>query len=164
MEGKRPKLHSAKAAFREVYDDIGKSVSAVGTMIGGKVDYNINEVPVGQGRFQNACAIRMSYVLNKTGFKVPYISGKTVSGGKGNWYIFRVRDLIRYLRSVFGEPDHTLDKPSSVDFARHKGILVFEVDAWTDASGHATIWDGANCSDKCYFPLSKKAYIWTLEN
>lgn len=164
MEGKRPKLHAAKSAFREVFDDIGKTVSAVGTKIGGKVDYNINEVPVGQGRFENACAIRMSYVLNKTGHKIPHISGKTVSGKEGKWYLFRVRDLLLYLKNVFGDPDHTLNKPTALDFSRYKGILVFEVDAWTDATGHATIWDGTNCSDKCYFPLSRKAYIWTLKD
>lgn len=164
MEENRPKLHAAKTAFREVFDDIGRSVSAVGTKIGGKVDYNINEVPVGQGRFENACAIRMLYVLNKTGHKVPLISGKTVSGKEGNWYIFRVKDLLLYLKNVFGDPDHTFNRPTALDFAKHKGILVFEVDAWTDATGHATIWDGTNCSDKCYFPLSKKAYIWTLKD
>ena len=55
MGGSRPKLSLAKRSFREVYDDIGKSVSAVGAKIGGKVDFNINVVPVGKGRFENAC-------------------------------------------------------------------------------------------------------------
>lgn len=160
----RPKLDLAKKAFKEVYEDVGKTVSGVGSKIGGKVDYNINVVPQGQGRFENACAIRMSYVLNKTGFKIPYISGQTVSGQQGDWYIFKVKTLISYLSTTFGKPDHTFVDPTAAKLAKHKGILVFEVDQWTDATGHATIWDGAYCSDKCYFPQSKKAYIWILKN
>ncbi|MCP3849934.1 MAG: hypothetical protein GY694_06815 [Gammaproteobacteria bacterium] len=49
-------------------------------------------------------------------------------------------------------------------FSKHKGFLVFEVDQWRDATGHATIWDGAHCSDKCYFPIAQKAYLWILKN
>ena len=67
----RPKLQKAKLAFRQVYDDIGKSVPAVGKLIGGKVNYNINNLTPAQGQFQNACAIRMSYVLNQSGIKYP---------------------------------------------------------------------------------------------
>lgn len=160
----RPKLLQVKKSFREVYDDIGKTVSAVGTKIGGKVDYNINVVPKGQGRFENACAIRMSYVLNQNGIKVPHFVGKTVSGKNGDWYLFRVKDLISYLKKIFGAPDIVFEHPNEIAFSKYKGILVFEVDEWIDASGHATIWDGNHCSDKCYFPLSKKAYLWKLEN
>lgn len=164
MRNKRPKLSAAKAAFREVFDDVGKTVSGVGTKIGGKVNYNINVIPEGKGRFENACAIRLSYVLNRTANKVPYISGQTVSGKDGNWHIFKVKTLIVYLKKIYGEPDKTIDNPTIAKFSSYKGILVFEVDEWVDASGHATIWDGAHCSDKCYFPISKRAYIWTLKN
>jgi hypothetical protein len=82
---KRPNLSLAKRSFKEVYDDIGKTVSAVGTKIGGKVDYNINVVPEGQGRFEYACAIRLIYILNQNGVKIPYFPGKTVSGQFGGW-------------------------------------------------------------------------------
>jgi len=63
-KAERPKFGLAAKAFNGVYDDIGKSVSAVGTLIGGKADYYINKLTPAQGQFQNACAIRMSYVLN----------------------------------------------------------------------------------------------------
>jgi len=160
----RPKLGNAISSFREVYEDVGKTVSGVGSKIGGKVNHNINVVPVGKGRFENACAIRMSYVLNQTGITVPYLSGQTVSGSNGKWYIYRVSTLIKYLRKIFGEPDHIFEPPLQSEISKYKGILVFEVDTWSDATGHATIWDGKVCSDKCYFPLSKKAYIWELKN
>lgn len=164
MPQARPKLSSAKKSFKEVYGDIGKSVSAVGSKIGGKVDYNINVVPVGKGRFENACAIRLSYVLNNNGVKIPFINGQTVSGKDGNWYIYKVTTIIKFMKMKFGEPDVTFKNPNEVLLSKHKGILVFEVDAWRDATGHATIWDGAHCSDKCYFPLAQKAYLWKLKN
>ncbi len=164
MSEARPKLGDALGAFREVYEDVGKTVSGVGTKIGGRVNHNINNVPVGKGKFENACAIRMSYVLNKTGSTVPFIRGQTVSGGNGKWYIFRVNTLIKYLRKTFGEPDHVFEPPTKSVISKYKGILVFEVDSWSDASGHATIWDGNICSDKCYFPISKKAFLWKLKN
>ena len=164
MPTKRPKLSLARLAFKEVYDDVGKSVSGVGHKIGGKIDYNINSVPVGQGRFENACAIRLSYVLNQTGFKIPYISGQTSSGKLGNWYIFRVTTMIKYLEKIFGKPDFTVKQPTTAKLSKHKGILVFEVSAWSDATGHATIWDGTNCSDKCYFTQSERAFLWTLKD
>lgn len=161
---KRPSLVRTRLAFKEIYNDIGKSVSAVGTKIGGKVNYNINSLSIEQGRFENACAIRMSYVLNKTGIKIPYIKGKTVSGGKGNWYLYRVQDLIDFLYDTFGEPDNIVPSPSPSKFESFQGILVVEVQGWGDASGHATIWNGLSCSDECYFPLSHKAYLWTLKD
>ena len=161
---KRPEFSSAARAFKQVYDDVGKTVSGVGTLIGGRVNHNINNITPAQGQFQNACAIRMSYVLNKTGVKVPFIAGQTVSGGKGDWYIFRVRTMITHLRDIFGEPDLDISTPSASQFADEKGILVFDVEGWSDASGHATIWNGVGCSDNCYFSLAKKAYLWRLKD
>lgn len=159
----RPKLNLAIKAFKEVYNDIGKDVPSVGTLIGGKVDFNINKLTPAQGRFENACAIRMSYVLNKSGSKVPYIMGKTVSGKNGNWYIYTVENLKSYLINTLGKPDIEVKTPKPIDFKNKKGILVFDVN-WLDATGHATIWDGINCSDKCYFPKATKAYFWELKN
>ncbi|QLE84476.1 hypothetical protein FLM48_04850 [Shewanella sp. Scap07] len=161
---KRPSLILARNAFKNIYDDIGKSVSSVGTKIGGNVDYNINMLTIEQGRFENACAIRMSYVLNTIGVKVPYLKGKTISGGRGNWYLYRVSDLIDFLYDTFGEPDTVVPSPSASKLENFRGILVVEVQGWGDASGHATIWNGINCSDECYFPLSHKAYLWALKS
>ncbi len=155
----RPSLAKAKKAFKEVYDNVGKTVSGVGRKIGGKVDYNINKITI--GRFENACAIRLSYVLNQTGYKVPKILGETVSGQAGNWYIYRITALIPHLIKQFGKPDYVFNNPTQQKLKNHKGILVFEV-SFRNATGHATIWDGVNCSDQCYFVQSKKAYLWEL--
>lgn len=160
----RPSLLRANLAFKEVYGDIGKSVSSVGTKIGGKVNYNINILTPEQGQFRNACAIRMSYVLNRVGMKIPFTAGKTVSGAKGNWYFYKVKDLIQFLNEELGEPDFSIEEPTASKFEDHKGLLVVEVRGWTDASGHATIWTGLQCADQCYFPQAHKGYLWTLKN
>jgi len=60
----RPSFNSAWAAFMAVRVPVGE----VGKKIGGNVQTNI-ELP--EGGFRNACPIRMSYVLNKTGFPIP---------------------------------------------------------------------------------------------
>jgi len=164
MSNKRPKLSEATRSFKEVYDYVGGTVEAVGKKIGGKVDYNINHLTPENHRFKNACAIRLSYVLNKTGFKVPHIAKLTVSGKEGNWYIFRVETLMRHLKSLFGEPDKTFVAPTPGKLSTDKGILVFEVEGWDDATGHATIWDGVACSDRCYFDKAKKVHLWILND
>lgn len=105
----------------------------------------------------------MSYVLNKVGVKIPYFSGKTVSGKSGDWYFYKVVDLIAFIEKRFGKPDQTFPLPSVQKLANSKGIVIFEVDVWDDATGHATVWDGVSCSDKCYFSQSKKAYLWDLK-
>lgn len=57
----RPSFNEAWLAFRKV----NHSVADVGSIIGGNVGKNITG-----GYFQNACPIRMSYVLNATGFPI----------------------------------------------------------------------------------------------
>ena len=78
----KPKLNLVIKAFNEVHNSKVNSVSAVGTHIGGKVDHNINNLTPAQGKFENACAIRMSYALNNSSGKIPYMHGKTVSSKK----------------------------------------------------------------------------------
>lgn len=159
----RPKLSLISRAFKDVYNDEINDVSSVGTFIGGKVNHNINNLTPEQGRFENACAIRMSYALNKAGSKIPYMRGKTVSGKNGNWHFYTVENLKQHLINTFGKPDLEVKNPQPIDFKTKKGILVFDVN-WLDATGHATLWDGVNCSDKCYFPKASKAYLWELKD
>lgn len=146
------------------YSEINVSVSKVGDKIGGNVGLNIalGEKDPNQG-FTNACAIRMSYVLNYTGSKINRGAWKTVSGKDKNWYIFRVRDFLKYMYEVYGQPDKTVANPTVHDFKGLNGILIFNVNGWSDASGHATLWNGSACSDHCCFPLANEASIWILK-
>jgi hypothetical protein len=167
----RPSFGAAWNTFSRV----SVSVPEVGRIIGGKVNYNINEIPAGhEGRWTNACAIRMSYVLNKTGFPVRRGNYLTSSGADGMWYIPRVNDIMTHLRNVFGAPDivagHTGQSPAPDDFKGMKGILVVTGDGWGDADGHATLWNGSMCSDSCHLAgdpsngtfIPHKAELWIL--
>lgn len=147
----RPSWILADNAFFEVYDQIGRSVSAVGIKLGGKIDYNINSLSPEDGRFENACAIRISYVLNKTGATVPYVHGQTVSDANGHWYFYRVIDLFDFLTQQWGQPDLTAKPPNMRRLEGLRGVLVFKVGSWRNATGHVTLWDGRICSDQCYF-------------
>jgi hypothetical protein len=136
----------------------------VGEKIGGKVGQNITlGITDPKAGFTNACAIRMSYSLNYSGSPIVGGAWSTVSGGDKRQYIYRVRDLATYFRQTFGKPEKTVKSPKPTDFAGLKGILVFVVSGWNDASGHATLWDGKICSDHCYFPVATEASIWFLK-
>lgn len=148
------------------FTDVNVPVKDVGKKIGGNVQINIDS-----GVFQNACPIRMSYVLNKTGILIP--SGKkyaVVSGKDKNQYMYRVNDMISYLEEVFGKPDVTIKSPKESDFKGKKGIIVFSGSGWSNARGHVTLWDGSICSDACHFMFSpengpfvpEKGFLWSL--
>lgn len=155
----RPKFGIALAKFRFIYGD--GDLASVGEKIGGKVKYNID---LGESDpllgFTNGCAIRMSYVLNHVGIRIPYMEGKVSSGAHGKWYLFRVRDLISFLSYKFGDPDKVIANPNPSDLKNRKGLLIFDVDVWSDATGHVTLWDGIICSDSCYFPQARQASFW----
>jgi Type VI secretion system (T6SS), amidase effector protein 4 len=161
MATPRPKFSSMWANFATIYGD--GNITTVGNKIGGKVKENIDlGVKDPKLGFTNACALRMSYCLNKSGLLIPRGEWQTVSGDDKNWYIFRVSDLLKYLTKTFGKPDKTIKKPKPDNFKGEQGILLFTV-PWSDATGHATLWDGNVCSDHCYFPVSLEASIWHLE-
>ncbi|WP_312829679.1 T6SS effector amidase Tae4 family protein, partial [Pantoea anthophila] len=87
----RPQFSAAWNRFSEV----NVSVEKVGEKLGGNVEANI-----ASGIFQNACPIRMSYVLNYTGVPVPANSRyATVTGKDKKRYMFRVNDMMDFLVS-----------------------------------------------------------------
>lgn len=157
----RPSFQNMLMNFTSIYGS--GSIETVGKTIGGKVKQNIElGVKDPLHGFTNACAIRMSYSLNYSGVIVHRGSWKTVSGADRMWYIYRVSDLLGFLEFSFGKPDKTVKNPRPNDFIGKKGILIFKVN-WSDASGHATLWNGNNCSDHCYFPVALEASIWLLK-
>jgi len=159
----RPSFARAWAAFAKV----NIPVADVGAFIGGKVADNVKE-----GIFQNACPIRMSYVLNQTGVPVPKHGGyATVSGADGKWYMFRVLDMMNFLTKTFGKPDRLVKSPGSADFSGSQGILVVKGHGWSNAVGHVTLWNGALCSDHCHLAadpdngsfVPETASLWALQ-
>ncbi|MCG6201201.1 type VI secretion system amidase effector protein Tae4 [Psychromonas antarctica] len=147
------------------FSEINVSVKEVGEKIGGHVQINIDS-----GVFQNACPIRMSYVLNKCGILIPN-GGKyaVVSGNDKKQYMYRVNDMILYLEDTFGKPDLIINSPKQTDFNDKKGIVVFSGSGWSNAGGHVTLWNGNICSDSCHFMNSEngsftpeKGLFWSL--
>ena len=152
----RPVFASAWARFREIHGN--GTLSAVADRIGGRVKDNIVA-----GHFRNACAIRMSYVFNGTGTPISGGFGQTVSGADGKQYLFRVRDMTRFIETKFGTADASGADASQTALAGRRGLLVFDVEGWSDATGHITLWDGYRCSDACYFPeAGSRVRFWEL--
>lgn len=158
----KPKFMKAWMHFSQ----INIPVKEVGEKIGGYVAINIES-----GIFQNACPIRMSYVLNMSGVLIPKSSEYAVVSGKDKkQFMYRVNDMIKYLKKVFGEPDLVVKKPQKKDFIGKKGIIVFSGNGWSNARGHVTLWNGNICSDACHFMGSDEngsfvpetALLWEL--
>ncbi len=139
----RPPLGAAWSRFSEV----NMSVERVGDFLGGKVQANVQS-----GVFENACPIRMSYVLNYTGVPIPANSRyATVTGKDKRRYMYRVNDMMDFLLSIFGQPDLTVASPVPNRFVDKQGIIVFQGNGWSNARGHVTLWNGNVCSDACHF-------------
>ncbi|MFV8783008.1 type VI secretion system amidase effector protein Tae4 [Microbulbifer sp. SA54] len=143
-----------------------KPAAEVFTEIGGKVKLNYDI-----GVFSNACATRISRALNFSGdqHRIPFYktkdgSGNEVvqvsSGGKKYWYIYRVKVMAQYLGEVYGRP-----KIIPVDSYRNqlrgkRGIIVYVVSGWSDATGHADLWDGETSVGSDYGNKSNQILFW----
>ncbi len=114
----------------------------------------------------NTCAVRLSRSLNEAGVRIPDKRAglSTVRGGDGLRYAYRVTELRAFLHATFGAP--TLErsaKAGGVDpapFAGRRGIIVFDVRGWSDATGHADLFDGASCGSNCYFEKAVRVELW----
>jgi len=140
--------------------------SKVFTDIGGKVKLNYDI-----GVFTNACATRVSKALNFSGekYRIPYFKTKNSagedvvqvsSGGKKYWYIFRVKALIEYLTQTYGNPNIMAPAGFKNALSGKKGIILFEVSGWSDASGHADLWDGNKVVGSDYGDKANRVYFW----
>lgn len=142
------------------------SAAIVFKQIGGKVELNYD-----LGVFNNACATRISAALNKSGGMhiIPFIedvgpNGKyepqVSSGSHGLWYIFRVRILVKHLTQQYGKPEKHRPSEYKAKLKRRKGIIIFEVPGWNDATGHADLWDGDKCLWKGYGVFATQILFW----
>ncbi len=66
MNNNRPIFSAAWAASTKIYN-AQYSAQNVAEIIGGRVAMNIAP----NGKWENTCAVRMSYILNKSGFPIP---------------------------------------------------------------------------------------------
>jgi hypothetical protein len=138
----------------------GGSPQEVKILIGGRVNMDW---------ITNTCAIRISRALNYSGHIIPadYKDNWAVTGGDGKWYAYRVKDMKGYIKKAFGQPSITCTSHKNFastpqQFIKRRGIIVFDVSGWRDATGHITLWNGTTCSDKCYFSEAHEVSLWEL--
>jgi len=149
--------------------------------IGGKVSRN-RKAPDNNGTWTNACAVRLSYMLNNAGHTIGYDGSKTVSGeGKTSWHYYRVRDLSAHLTKVFGEADITIANGNGLKIPTTPGLVCMQDSADPTATndgstGHCTLWNGADTVDKstiggfivkfwdlpCYVPADREGELGKL--
>ncbi len=111
----------------------------------------------------NCCTIRVSRALNGAGAPIPksFAGLTTVSGADGKRYAIRVKELRVYLRSTYGAPTLTASGGAVPEsFRGVSGIIMFDVRGWSDASGHADLWDGATCAYKGYWAEAFEVLLW----
>lgn len=163
----RPSFHAAWAASTRIYDP-ANSAAKVAQVIGGNVAANVNHQDP-RLRWRNTCAVRMSYVLNQAGMPIPRLPAQTVSGADRRWYFYRVKNLIAFLEQRWGKAEIVKYPPSGGGpLAGKKGLILFEVSGWSDAEGHATLFNGSTCYDHCYFNepdanyRTDRANFWSL--
>ncbi len=118
--------------------------------IGGGLPENLKKDP---NSWENSCAIRMSKALNYSEAKLPKApsqGGNIVGKDKNNYWI-RVKDLKAHLIAKLttkSQKSADVDEIGGIGivdkFKEKKGIIVFDVSGWGNASGHFTLWDGIN--------------------
>lgn len=144
---RRPRFSTLWNAYAEVGHK--GSVEVYG-LVGGGVEAARAEKP---DAYANACALRISRAFNYGGYKIPkgtIIQNQPIyrlSGADHLPYIMKVVDFLAFLNHNWGEPDHTLTQTDSNFINGRKGVIVMEITGWSDASGHATLWNGSVAGD-----------------
>ncbi|WP_276785232.1 type VI secretion system amidase effector protein Tae4 [Thalassolituus oleivorans] len=143
-----------------------KPAEDVFTEIGGKVKLNYDI-----GVFSNACATRISRTLNLSGkdHEIPFYKTKdsndndviqVSSGGRKLWYIYRVKVITQYLKETYGQPKIVDPNSYKRDLSGKKGIIIFEVSGWSDATGHTDLWNGVSCVGSDYGDKASQIFFW----
>jgi len=116
--------------------------------IGGYVEINGN-LPLDQGRWTNACTIRLSHMLLKAGHRIPQRFGITSSAANKDQYIYRLSDMEDYLVEILGEPDFKITDGSARwwDLPHTPGIVLIDFPGHNSFTGHTTVWNGAGTVD-----------------
>lgn len=129
---------------------------------------------VGNGNFNNTCAIRLSLALIKSGVRIkgrlaikkgPHL-GKMIETGQA----LLSRNLAQ--RNVFGPPEKFKEGTAKASLAGRRGVVsFFRVDpAMNDNGGHIDIvapglqnyYDDLGCGSDCYWQ-SGEIWFWPLK-
>lgn len=100
-------------------------------------------------------ALRLSRSLNYAGVHLAHTSaGRQASGADGKRYLLTFDDMLACLQRNWGAAERVVaanGRDVRHQFAGQKGVMAFKVSGWPSASGHITLWDGAQCADRDYF-------------
>ncbi len=124
---------------------------------------------------ENTCTIRLSFALNYAGIpglpvdrslvgakrKINYITDKT-DPQKGFAYIYRVDEFADYMLKKYGKPQiwaKKTDNPRTAVWGK-KGIILFVVKGWDNATGHFDLWDGEKAAHEDYFDQATDVFLW----
>ena len=147
--------------FESLWRNHGGKMSSTNfkKMVGGKVNADW---------YKNTCAIRMSRAFNYSGYAIPKLKSvqpdgkerwESISGEDGKWYLLRVDTFLsEILEKHFGPPD--IRGKVEGDFMGKKGLILFKVRRWEDATGHLDLWDGAKVSHEAYFDEAYSVLFW----
>ncbi|WP_370525643.1 T6SS effector amidase Tae4 family protein [Agarivorans sp. Alg241-V36] len=67
---------------------------------------------------------------------------------------------MKYLTEKYGKPETFLPSEYDAALSGRKGIIIFEVHGWSDATGHADLWNGKECVYQGYGDASHKISFW----
>src|SRR5215813_8904036 len=123
--------------------------------------------------YANTCTIRLSVMLNRSGYPVPGSFGQ-MDGGltdkDGNNIIARVSTGEALVKSLFGESYWGMNRnPGSPidlsDVPAETGILIYRVPPGADAGGHIDLWNKDDCRLDCHSNFAVSSYeiaLWKV--
>ncbi|WP_436872654.1 type VI secretion system amidase effector protein Tae4 [Acinetobacter haemolyticus] len=171
--GQSSNIQTNRPLFNELWENYPVKMPAgeVYEMVGGNAYALYTENPVG---YANACALRLSRSFNYGGMPIKKTTkGYKVSGGDSKLYLLRVREMINFVENNLGKADISIKPNNNEDVSSQiqnkKGIIIFNVTGWGDATGHVTLWNGSDCGDSCYFIHSQPTvrttdvFFWELK-
>jgi hypothetical protein len=159
----RPAARQTTPSFRTLpdgqtmwlkYPGTEEDADAVKRRIGGGVNAS---------HIKNTCVIRLSAALNAAGHPVPSaLPGlATVVGGDGRRYALRVREIRKYLEDTYGPPTYVLAGPGAkAALSGKRGIILFEVAGFSDATGHVDMWNGRTVRYQEFFSQAQEVLLW----
>jgi len=75
---------------------------------------------------------------------IHHLKLSAMTGSDDQRYLFRVREMKKYIGSALGVSPVAVTKDFTTAFAGRQGIVAFDVSGWSDASGHVALWDGSH--------------------
>ncbi len=147
------------------YPGEGSTADDVKRLIGGAVNASW---------IRNTCAIRLSRALNYAGQPIPHgrllKNGRflsVVSGADKLHYSYRLSEIKQYIFEEYGPAQISeTAEPSNVPkeaFLGQKGIIVFDVKDFADATGHIDIWNGERARLHSYFTTAYRVCLWRTD-